>query len=81
MRLIQTGKKTGHDSEPLSLVTLVAMLGQPGGHAGRTQDAHEPDETVTVPWELAASAFGAVESGTRRCGQGGPGEPGPAAAR
>ena len=63
MRLIQTGKKTGHDSEPLSLVTLVAMLGEPGGHAGpRTQDAHEPDETVTVPWELATSAFGAVES-------------------
>ena len=63
MRLIQAEKKAGHDSEPLSLVTLVAMLGEPGGHAGpRAHEAHEPDETVTVPWELVTSALGAVES-------------------
>jgi hypothetical protein len=63
MRLIQAEKKAGHDSEPLSLVTLVAMLGEPGGQAGpRAQEAHEPDETVTVPWELVTSALGAVES-------------------
>ncbi|HMD94112.1 MAG TPA: GTPase [Trebonia sp.] len=66
MRLIQAEQKAGHDSEPLSLVTLVAMLGEPGGHAGPrtpgTHEAHEPDEIVTVPWELVTSAFGAVES-------------------
>jgi hypothetical protein len=63
MRLIQAEKKAGNDSEPLSLVTLVAMLGEPGGHVGpRAQEAHEPDEIVTVPWELVTSAFGAVES-------------------
>ena len=40
MRLIQAEKKAGHDSEPLSLVTIVAMLGEPGGHAcPRAQEA------------------------------------------
>ncbi len=60
MRLIQAGNRSGSDSEPLGLITLVAMLGEPGSHAA--PGGHEPDESVTVPWELVTSAFGAVES-------------------
>ena len=59
MRLVQAGRKSGQDSEPISLVTVVAMLAEPGS---RTPGAQEPGETVTVPWELLTPAFGAAES-------------------
>jgi len=54
------------DSEPLSLVTLVAMLGEPGGDAAATPagsasaGAAEAAEIVTVPRQLLTSAFGAA---------------------
>jgi hypothetical protein len=74
MRLIQ-GETTSHRasttsraSEPLSLVTLVAMLGEPAIAAGQrtaqaragAADADEPGEIATVPRELLVSAFGTV---------------------
>jgi energy-coupling factor transporter ATP-binding protein EcfA2 len=77
MRLIQ-GETTSHRasttsraSEPLSLVTLVAMLGEPAiatgqqaaqARAGGTgaAEADEPGEIATVPRELLVSAFGTV---------------------
>ncbi|HZZ52882.1 MAG TPA: GTPase [Trebonia sp.] len=76
MRLIQ-GETTSHRastsraSEPLSLVTLVAMLGEPAiatgqqpaqARAGGTgaAEAGEPGEIATVSRELLVSAFGTV---------------------
>jgi hypothetical protein len=77
MRLIQ-GETTSHRasttsraSEPLSLVALVAMLGEPAiatgqqaaqARAGGTgaAEADEPGEIATVPRELLVSAFGTV---------------------
>ena len=66
MRLVQAenlAKRAGgatYDVEPLSLVTLIAMLGEDGG----TRDAGDAasSEIVTIPTELLASAFGAFES-------------------
>ena len=77
MRLVQ-GETTSHRasttsraSEPLSLVALVAMLGEPAiatsqktvrarvGGAGAAE-ADEPGEIATVPRELLVSAFGTV---------------------
>jgi energy-coupling factor transporter ATP-binding protein EcfA2 len=58
MRLVQAEnlvKRVGgvsFESEPLSLVTLVALLGEGGAE----------EEIVTVPRELLRSAFGSVES-------------------
>ncbi|HEX6487245.1 MAG TPA: hypothetical protein VF137_00005, partial [Candidatus Dormibacteraeota bacterium] len=83
MRLIQgetTSNRAGTTSRaserfgPLSLVTLVAMLGEPalatstksasaraGGPGGTAAaEAGDPGEIVTVPRELLVSAFGAV---------------------
>ncbi len=63
MRLVQSenlSKRAGgatYDIEPLSLVTLVAMLGEDAG-AGDTNN----DEILMIPAELLASAFGAAES-------------------
>ncbi|MFY9865561.1 MAG: hypothetical protein WAK58_17240, partial [Trebonia sp.] len=80
MRLVQ-GETTSHRAStisrasermgPLSLVTLVAMLGEPaigtgqqsaqarpGGPGGTGAD--EPGEITTVPRELLVSAFGTV---------------------
>ena len=80
MRLMQAetmSKRNGssHDSEPLSLVTLVAMLGEPSdaaghasmaghGHASTTgqASASATDEVARLPRELLTSAFGTVES-------------------
>jgi hypothetical protein len=66
MRLVQAenlAKRAGgatYDVEPLSLVTLIAMLGEDGD----TRDAGDAacSEIVTIPAELLASAFGAFES-------------------
>ena len=66
MRLVQAenlAKRAGgttYDVEPLSLVTLIAMLGEDG-------DARDPSdagssEILNIPTELLASAFGAFES-------------------
>src|SRR5579875_558278 len=70
MRLLQAEKMpkggSGPDSEPLSLITLVAMLGEPGKQAGPAsalKPARAPDETAAVPMELLASALGAAETG------------------
>jgi energy-coupling factor transporter ATP-binding protein EcfA2 len=70
MRLLQAEKMpkggSGPDSEPLSLITLVAMLGEPGKQAGPASalmPARAPDETAAVPMELLASALGAAETG------------------
>jgi energy-coupling factor transporter ATP-binding protein EcfA2 len=52
--LARRGSGSGYESVPLSLVVLVAMLGEDGN------DANE--EIVTVPRELLKSAFGTVES-------------------
>lgn len=69
VRLLQAEKMpkggSGQDSEALSFVTLVAMLGDPGDQAhraypGRPAGAQQPEEIVTVPMELLASAFGAA---------------------
>jgi energy-coupling factor transporter ATP-binding protein EcfA2 len=60
MRLLQAekmSKGSGNDSEPLSLVTVVAMLGEPRG-----QSTWQRDEVVVVPLELLTSALGAVEA-------------------
>jgi len=63
MRLVQAGRKSSQEGEPLSLVTEVAMLAEPGSQTpGQAPSAQEPGETVTVPWELLTSAFGAAES-------------------
>jgi hypothetical protein len=81
MRLMQAEnppKRTSgssRDSEPLSLVTAIAMLGEPGTAASsgtRTAGSADPadaetgpaDEIVTVPRELLASAFGAARADT-----------------
>jgi hypothetical protein len=66
MRLVQAenlAKRAGgatYDVEPLSLVTLIAMLGEDGD----TRDAGDAgsSEIVIIPAELLASAFGAFES-------------------
>jgi energy-coupling factor transporter ATP-binding protein EcfA2 len=66
MRLVQAenlAKRAGgttYDVEPLSLVTLIGMLGEDG-------DARDPgdagsSEIISIPTELLASAFGAFES-------------------
>jgi hypothetical protein len=66
MRLVQAenlAKRAGgtiYDVEPLSLVTLIAMLGE-------DRDARDPSdagssEILSIPTELLASAFGAFES-------------------
>jgi energy-coupling factor transporter ATP-binding protein EcfA2 len=80
MRLIQgettsrrasTTSRASERTGPLSLVTLVAMLGEPAiaagqqtpqARAGRTgpAEADEPGEIATVPRELLVSAFGTV---------------------
>ena len=63
MRLMQVetaSKRTsgsGRDSEPLSLVTAIAMLGEPGATAS-AEPAPEADETITVPGKLLESVFG-----------------------
>jgi energy-coupling factor transporter ATP-binding protein EcfA2 len=65
MRLVQAenlAKRAGgatYDVEPLSLVTLIAVLGEDAGTHGK-DDAHS--EIVTIPTELLESAFGAFES-------------------
>jgi hypothetical protein len=70
----RTGGSSG-DSEPLSLVTAIAMLGEPGTAASagtRSASTADPggpetglaDEIVTVPRELLVSAFGATGTGT-----------------
>jgi energy-coupling factor transporter ATP-binding protein EcfA2 len=66
--LVKRAGGANYENEPLSLVTLVAMLGEDdrdGQHAhGAQQAGHDLDEeVVTVPRELLKSAFGAVESG------------------
>jgi energy-coupling factor transporter ATP-binding protein EcfA2 len=66
MRLVQAenlAKRAGgatYDVEPLSLVTLITMLGEDGD----TRDAGDggSSEIVAIPAELLASAFGAFES-------------------
>jgi len=66
MRLVQAenlAKRTGgasYDVEPLSLVTLIGMLGEDG----ETRDAGDAasSEIISIPTELLASAFGAFES-------------------
>jgi hypothetical protein len=66
MRLVQAenlAKRAGgatYDVEPLSLVTLIAMLGEDGD----TQGSHDAgsSEIISIPTELLASAFGAFES-------------------
>jgi energy-coupling factor transporter ATP-binding protein EcfA2 len=66
MRLVQAenlAKRAGgttYDVEPLSLVTLIAMLGE-DGDARDAGDAGS-SEIITIPTELLASAFGAFES-------------------
>ncbi|MFZ0081014.1 MAG: hypothetical protein WAL13_18065, partial [Trebonia sp.] len=77
MRLVQ-GETTSHRASttsraiermgPLSLVTLVAMLGEPAIGTGQQTaqarvggtGADEPGEIATVPRELLVSAFGTV---------------------
>ena len=72
MRLMQaenppkrTGGSSG-DSEPLSLVTAIAMLGEPATAASDPAGAETgpADEIVTVPRELLVSAVGAARAGT-----------------
>jgi hypothetical protein len=66
MRLVQAenlAKRAGgvtYDVEPLSLVTLIAVLGEDAGARGGKDDADS--EIVTIPAELLESAFGAFES-------------------
>jgi hypothetical protein len=66
MRLVQAenlAKRAGgatYDVEPLSLVTLIAMLGEDGDTQG-SQDVAS-SEIITIPTELLASAFGTFES-------------------
>jgi hypothetical protein len=74
MRLMQAetmSKRSGpsHDSEPLSLITVVAMLGEPSDTAGRASTAGQgrestsaTDEIARLPRELLTSAIGAAES-------------------
>jgi energy-coupling factor transporter ATP-binding protein EcfA2 len=65
MRLVQAenlAKRAGgatYDTEPLSLVTLIAVLGE-GADSRAAADGNS--EVVTIPTELLASAFGAFES-------------------
>ncbi len=65
MRLVQAenlAKRAGgatYDVEPLSLVTLIAVLGEDAGAHGRNDAG---SEIVTIPTELLESAFGAFES-------------------
>jgi len=80
MRLIQgetTAKRASgisRASEPLSIVTLVAMLGEPAvansrrtawapGSPPTAETADDPGEIATVPRELLVSAFGATAAG------------------
>jgi hypothetical protein len=50
-----------YDIEPLSMVALVAMLGEDGDKRAAGTE-HGNGEIVTIPAELLASAFGAFES-------------------
>jgi energy-coupling factor transporter ATP-binding protein EcfA2 len=65
MRLVQAenlAKRAGgatYDIEPLSMVTLVAMLGEDGDARGKDDSTAE---ILSVPTELLASAFGSFES-------------------
>jgi len=65
MRLVQAenlAKRVGgatYDIEPLSMVTLVAMLGEDGDARGKDDGTAE---ILSVPTELLASAFGSFES-------------------
>ena len=65
MRLVQAenlAKRVGgatYDIEPLSMVTLVAMLGEDGDARGKDDGT---TEILSVPTELLASAFGSFES-------------------
>jgi energy-coupling factor transporter ATP-binding protein EcfA2 len=67
LRLVQAenlAKRAGgvtYDIEPLSIVTLVAMLGEDGDAGARGTD-DGTGEFVTIPAELLSSAFGAFES-------------------
>jgi energy-coupling factor transporter ATP-binding protein EcfA2 len=69
LRLVQAenlAKRAGgatYDIEPLSIVTLVAMLGEDGDAGARGAEGG-PSEIVAIPAELLASAFGAFESKT-----------------
>jgi energy-coupling factor transporter ATP-binding protein EcfA2 len=70
MRLVQAenlakrgGGRPDYESEPLSLVTLVAILGEGTARATAAQadDSGAPDtDIVTVPQELLGSVFGTV---------------------
>jgi len=65
--LVKQAGGSSYESEPLSLVALIAMLGEDdrGGQHGRgvqRADDDGNDEIVTVPRELLKSAFGTVES-------------------
>jgi hypothetical protein len=65
MRLVQAenlAKRVSgatYDIEPLSMVTLVAMLGEDGDARGKDDGT---TEILSVPTELLASAFGSFES-------------------
>jgi hypothetical protein len=50
----------GQDAGPVSVVTLVALLGEPGGIGQATQEGKS--EIVTVPRGLLASLIGSAES-------------------
>jgi 50S ribosome-binding GTPase len=69
MRLVQAenlAKRAGgatYDVEPLSLVTLIAVLGEDANTRGKDGGKDDGNgEIVTIPTELLASAFGAFES-------------------
>ncbi len=67
MRLVQAenlAKRIGgatYDIEPLSMVTLVAMLGEDGDAQGKDKGNGE-DGVIAIAAELLASVFGAFES-------------------
>jgi predicted nucleic acid-binding OB-fold protein len=65
--LVKRTSGSSYEAEPLSLVTLVAMLGEGDRgdqHARGAQDADNDGnaELFAVPRELLKSVFGAVES-------------------
>ncbi|HEX8008155.1 MAG TPA: GTPase [Trebonia sp.] len=65
--LVKRVSGSNYENEPLSLVTLIAVLGEDdrgGQHVRGAQHADNDgnEEIVTVPRELLKSAFGTVES-------------------